>query len=88
MGLLHLLGGPANLVRGQHDGLGMLVSVRGRDTGTKLLVLHHVNHGAVLAVVHQGHGDPLRSFSDSGAELEVIIGGEKVLVKKSDPWGK
>ena len=36
--LLHLLGGPAALVFGEHDGLGELLTVCGLDTGFKLLM--------------------------------------------------
>ena len=49
-GLLHLPGGPGNLVRGGHEVLGELVSVRRLDAGFKLL--HHVSLGAGLDIVH------------------------------------
>ena len=58
MDLLHVLGGLAGLVEGDHHSVREQVCVRGLETGCKILMLRGVNHEAVLAVFREDHGDP------------------------------
>ena len=57
MDLLHVLGGLAGLVEGDHHSMREQVSVRGLKTGCEILMLRGVDHEAVLTVVRQDHGD-------------------------------
>ena len=57
MDLLHVLGGLAGLVEGDHHSVREQVCVCGLETGCKILMLRGVDHEAVLAVVRQDHGD-------------------------------